>query len=283
MSTRDDKSDTSLDGQSDPTEEVGPEGCQPSAEDCAVIASDDETDKPENSEYDPNLEVAEQFAVTTIGVGIDPTDGLPLPMDGQELALAPKFGIDSLVCLEDTRAYVELWDDEWISYRESRADHAVLAAAVNADVRERHDERGVERVRQEFAPDTVVKLWGATFVRTSAFPLPPMEGAVPLPGQSAPGLKPVRARRERCKFYGRQILSNDDVPDPTDFGHRIVFRNCTARRSVGGAFMSLRDQCVYACDYRDPPDPASVERELDAPDRKRLTEVIEQVPLWNLT
>jgi hypothetical protein len=77
----------------------------------------------------------------------------------------------------------------------------------------------------------------------------------------------LHPRRDRCQNYKRQCFSNDEQTDETQPGHRILFRNCTERRSVGGAFMSLRDEAVYACDYRDPPDPRSTERFLDGPDR----------------
>jgi len=80
----------------------------------------------------------------------------------------------------------------------------------------------------------------------------------------------VRPLREACAHYKRQVTVNDDVPDEKEYGHRIVFRNCTKRRSVGGAFMGLRDEAIYACDYREPPHPESVRKYLDDPDRVHL-------------
>jgi len=80
----------------------------------------------------------------------------------------------------------------------------------------------------------------------------------------------VRPIRERCRYYKRQVFSNDEEQDETKFGHRIIFRNCTMRKSVGGAFMSLRDEAVYACDYRSPAAPESVVRYLDEPDGRQL-------------
>ncbi|MBW2672263.1 MAG: hypothetical protein JRD89_02455 [Deltaproteobacteria bacterium] len=48
--------------------------------------------------------------------------------------------------------------------------------------------------------------------------------------------------------------------------------------------MTLRDEAVYACDYRDPPDPASAEKHLDSRDRKRLasSEHLELIRPFNL-
>ena len=53
-------------------------------------------------------------------------------------------------------------------------------------------------------------------------------------------------------------------------GHRIVFSNCMVRRSVGGAMMSLRDEAVYACEHRHPPDPESVRRHITDWNKERL-------------
>jgi hypothetical protein len=66
------------------------------------------------------------------------------------------------------------------------------------------------------------------------------------------------------------VFASKTIPDPRAFGHRHYYRNCTVRRSLGGAYMSLQNEGVYACDFRSPPDPRSVERHLDRPDRERL-------------
>ena len=123
------------------------------------------------------------------------------------------------------------------------------------EARSQYDRDGAERERDRYEPSRVVHLWGVEAVKI---------------GQGC--FSPVRPVRERCRFYKRQVFNNDDQPDPTAPGHRIYFTNCTARRSVGGAFLSLRDQAVYACDYRVPPDPESVAKHLDSFDRRRLAE-----------
>ena len=93
----------------------------------------------------------------------------------------------------------------------------------------------------------------------------------------------MRPLRERCKHYRRQVISNDDKPDPNEFGHQIIFRNCAARRSNGGAFMSLMGQGIYHCDYREPRDEIS-SAELDRQDRERLESRAheERVPMFNI-
>ena len=108
-----------------------------------------------------------------------------------------------------------------------------------------------------------------------------------VPSRTQGSTTSIRARgpvREQCAHYKRQLFANDDQPDPNSAGHRIVFRNCTMRRSVGGAFMSIRDEAVYACDYRSPPSAAS-SRMLDELDEKILenSRTRQLVPLFNLT
>lgn len=274
-----DETDAPLDGD-EPLEEVGPEGCQPKPKEVGQRPEDGPENAPQHSEFVPMDEISEQFPLVQIGVARDPTDGLPVPMDTQvALAIAPRFSMDSVVCLEDDREYVEMFESELKASLGSPGDlfrsdiagrvlagvYVSLDKAVFFDVRDAFETDGQSRARRRFPKSEVVSRWGFSLVDAH-------DGT----------FVPVRPARERCKFYQRQVFANDDVPDPRDYGHQIIFRNCTARRSVGGAFMSLRDEAVYACDYRTPHDPASIERYLDGPDRARLTAKIEQVPLFGL-
>jgi hypothetical protein len=131
---------------------------------------------------------------------------------------------------------------------------------------------------EEFAEEQAAfaKAWALTQGDGAALPC----FAVPLDG--SPPYMAVRPVRVRCEFYKRQVYANDDVADKGDFGHSIVFRNCTMRKSVGGAFLSLSNQAIYACDYRSPAHPESVQKHLDEKDKRRLAMVVEEVPLFNL-
>jgi hypothetical protein len=94
---------------------------------------------------------------------------------------------------------------------------------------------------------------------------------------------PVRPIRERCKHYKRQVFAKRGI-DPGEFGHYDLYRNCVARRSVGGAFLTVKDEAVYACEYRDPPDEATVKKYLDEYDEKRLEAgPPEEVALFGIT
>jgi hypothetical protein len=150
-------------------------------------------------------------------------------------------------------------------------------------LRSRYKLDGTERERYRFARDKVQTLWGVQLV--AAEPADPLvDQAMLRPEGTAQAWVPVRPRRERCKNFMRQVMANDDVPEKGDFGHFLRFYNCTARRSVGGAYMTLRDEAMYACDYRNPPDPATIERHIDEYDRQRLDgkRHLELVPLFNL-
>lgn len=75
----------------------------------------------------------------------------------------------------------------------------------------------------------------------------------------------VRPMRVRCVHYHRMITRSEDNPDI-----QIIYRHCTVRRSVGGAFMSLRDTTVLACTLRSPRDHLSEKKFIDDPERERL-------------
>jgi hypothetical protein len=108
--------------------------------------------------------------------------------------------------------------------------------------------------RRVFEPAAVEMRWGVLFVRDG----------------DGENVVPVRPRRERCKHFLRQVMANDDAPNPKEFGHFLRFYNCGARKSVGGALMTLRDEAVYACDYREPQDPTTTKKYLDDFDKDRL-------------
>lgn len=250
---------------------------QADAADAEVAATGCEIDPTEREgeadecEWRARDEITETFEPEPIVMVESPEDGLPVPADeSMDLAVAAPFTLETVVCLEDERQYVELFADELSAagwYKNEHTDDANFGGwsrAVSRDanerytlqlyVRHRYDCEGVERAeaRVSSPPEAVQRKYGLLVAETKL------------------GLMPVRPARERCRFYQRQCMAASDQPDPTEPGHFLLFRNCTMRRSVGGAFMTLRDEAVYGCDYRDPPDPLTVEKYLDAPDRKRL-------------
>ena len=270
--------------------EDGAEECSAKAADCEFRggAYDGQAQECEHSVED---EIEDPFPTELIPYVLSPVDGLPQPID-KPLSPAPAFTRDTFVCVEDDTSHVELFDEElrergWSIAEEAHPETesglldraaAIFRRAftethphvlwntpsfsvalpdspsttgVSVSVRGRFDEKGGERTRRVF--EEVVVLWGEKF------------------GVESTGeLVPVRPARERCRYFHRQLLGNDDEPDKEKVGGKIGFRNCERRRSIGGAFLSLANEAVFACDYRDPPDRASVEHWLDSHDRDVL-------------
>lgn len=76
----------------------------------------------------------------------------------------------------------------------------------------------------------------------------------------------VTPKRLPCTHYVRQMVQFEHNPEV-----KMISRLCSARRDRQGAFMSVRDRAVWACDMRFPPDPEST-RLLDEFDEKKLKE-----------
>lgn len=76
----------------------------------------------------------------------------------------------------------------------------------------------------------------------------------------------VTPKRLPCVHYVRQMVQFEHNPEV-----KMISRLCSARRDRQGAFMSVRDRAVWACDMRSPPDPESTKL-LDDFDNKKLKE-----------
>lgn len=262
-------------GEDEPLEEVDAVGCEVTAPGCEVTAVEREGQAHE-SEAAFFEEIHETFAPKTTAMVIDPSDGMPVPADEGDpnsLAVAHPFTYDNQICIEDDRAYVELFAEELVNrdgWRRGKPHARPVdvheTRRLNLDVRSMYDDEGRIQARRQFLRDNVEERFGHMFVIAAEADL----------------WLPVRPIRERCRYYKRQNMANDDAPTPGDFGHHIVFRNCTMRRSVGGAFMTLRDEAVYACDYRSPPEPASVHKYLDERDRQKLISPASLIRPFNL-
>ena len=259
-----------------PVEEVGPDQADPGAVRCETDANAGEG--PQDAQFMPDDELHESFPVEPIR-GYIASDGLPsFAMPNPEQSEAIPFAYETVVCVEDDREYVELFSEElagrgWIPSMENRCVASLheskppgVANVIKLMLRHRYDESGAENSRATFAPEEVEHLWGTHLVKHE-------DGS----------WIPLRMKRERCEHYRRQVFSNDEVPDPEAFGHKIVFRNCAARRSNGGAYLSLRDEGVYSCDYRTPRDEPSIAAQ-DKIDSAKLRDRphLRRLPLFGL-
>jgi len=258
--------------EDEPLEEADAADCNASAFETEFSGEERGGDASE-SQYDWREELHDAFAPEPMVMVPHPVDGLPVPAgEMSDLSLALPFSIDSVVCLEDNRKYVELFSEElvacgWVrdpSWKNFPLLPSLSASSRASDfcVRSRWNEEGCENERLQYDPNVVERRFGK------------------LVAVCQRGFVPVRPIRERCAHYGRMVMGNQAKPDPSEFGHQIIFRNCSARRSVGGAYMTVSNEAVYACDYRKPADPSSSEKYLDGPDRKRLASEPELVPLF---
>lgn len=257
--------DDPKDREDEPLEDADAQGCQATNEQCGFSPSERDGSASE-SEFSLREEIFETFKPVTEVMVESPIDGMPVPSDERfDLAKAHPFTRETVVCVEDDTAFVELFEDElgergWEGKRgllglgaETFAPKADSGRTVVADARPKYAANGKEHERRTFKPEQVVHGFGVSYTKLS--------GGYVLP---------VRMKRERCKHWMRQVMANDDQPEPTEFGHLIRFSNCAARRSVGGALMSMRDEAMYACDYREPYDRETAEKYLDKHDRDRL-------------
>ena len=262
--------------EDEPLAEADALECDVSADECEVGVTDREGDAVA-SEASLREEIFEAFQPVTEVVVQSPVDGLPVPANERgDLAIAHPFTRETVVCVEDDTSYVELFAEEleargWLHESEDRFKLNLTGDSVfRVFARSRYDETGLERSRRLYHPEDVEKRFGVHVVWTEDAP--------------SPLAFPVRMLRERCRHFMRQVMANDDVPNPKEPGHLLRFYNCTARKSVGGAYMTLRDEAVYACDYRVPNDESSSEKYLESFDRKRLNSKLhlEMVRPFNL-
>lgn len=167
-------------------------------------------------------EVYEGFPQRPIGHGIDPADGLPRPaiQHAVEMAYAPPLSLETLVCMEDASSFVVR--DEWGHKGAEWLPENVKRTPNGAYRALWSQAKWVSEIMACAENDTWVLV------------------------------EPVRPA---CKHYARQMTDFQDDPD-----HEFVARLCTARRTDGGEFLSLRDSQVYACELRTPSDTESAER-----------------------
>lgn len=255
--------------EQDPTAEPTPQECDATAAQCEVDQEDLNDD--ELLEATAHEEVQDAFPNTPIKMATSPDDGMPIPAeDDTDYELIPPFTREHCVCIEDDRKYVERFTGDLYAWNWLRraggpydADYGFsysvempmpdVTRAPKIFARTRFDAAGKPRERRCYDPSEVVERWGRTFVE-------PESGV----------LIPVRPIRERCRYYKRQIFAEKRHLTVDHKGDKWLARNCMMRRSIGGAFLSVRDEAVYACDYRDPPDDETVRKHLDEPDRERL-------------
>lgn len=217
--------------------------CGPERAEQTPQEQDDES-TPHDCEFSPEDEFHDAFPVEPIQMGMHKDDGMPVPIDGNMAdAFAVPFTYETQLCVEDARKYVELFTDE--------LPEIPLRRGYPVVNRERYSADGTEKPRREYMVDDVEVRFGVPCILAES------------------KLVFVRPIRPKCKHFKRQVFNSRLGMPEGEFGHQEVFRVCTARRSNGGAHMSLRDQGIYQCDFRDPPCPKTTK----AQDEKDLVKL----------
>lgn len=215
---------------------------------------------PAHEEASWRDELAEAYEPVQDDWVVSEQDGLPTPLNNSaSLETAIPFTRDC-VCTSDDSKWVSLYSDElpsvvWAKKFEIFGPVSVL---------EQYTFDGTEQARIVFDRSDVKYAWGMPYC---------VEDGI---------CYMVRPIRPQCVHYRRQCWANDEQKNAETFGHLVFTRSCMARRSVGGAFLSVSNECAYACEFRDPPDPASIEKWIESRDRKRLDGgPPEMVPLFS--
>lgn len=266
-----------VDGDPDWSDFDGPDECAPEPTEVQFEpgARDGE---PDETTFGAQEELMEAFVAEPLDTPMGP-DGLPDhsadPIN--VAAFGPPLTHDTLLCMEDDRAFVpcsavELAEAGWGVFGDKvvlPGPRKLLRRIRGTKIRVGYkpfDAAGLPAACPEHPPENVVERWGHKFVFQGKH------------------LIPVRPRRPRCSHYKTQTFHNDSQPDPTLPKHFLVFRNCShpARRSIGGASMSVANQAVYHCDYRDPVDQPTLRAQRDR-DRKQIEERPDRVLIEMLT
>lgn len=266
MGRRDNEANEADDFDSDglrPDEQEGPDASEASPERCEYHQGE-LTEGVTESSFEMSDELHDAFPIEPIPVAMA-ADGLPdMSVGGNpDDALATPYTYETQLCIEDDRQFVELFSDEFrLEFRLGGTD---IPWEIIECRKSSYRPDGVPRDRRTFPPAEVVERWGKRFVLFGG------------------KLIPVRPLRERCIHLKQQVFSNDSIPNPADENHQIVFRVCGARRSNGGAYMSLGNEGIYACDFREPFDVPSARLQARK-DKKKLQDRPDLLflPIFNL-
>lgn len=295
-----------------PWQQEGVEECSAGAEQTQFQPGDVEAGV-EEAEGPMDDDLHGPYQGEPIPIVISPEDGLPVPTDAShELQLAHRFTYE-MICVADDREFLEvtgkrlmpIFPNEaaptrrfggpsgakaWRTFVGSASGPRLRcpASGVYVLMRDPFTDDGVEIEQLRFGREDKLHRWGVSV----ALLTPPhveqllAQGTVlPPDALDAKVYVVIEPRRPECLHYKRSVFANDSAKNKTDVGHKIVYRNCEARRTVGGATMKLGDELVYCCEWRNPPDPASVEQHIGAWDRQKLDDgerPPEMVPLLGL-
>jgi hypothetical protein len=224
-------------------------------------------------DFSPFDEVDEDFKPGPMHLEMG-SDGLPRQIDQTAESDIPALSKETLVCMGDYSKFVirDRWGSIVAEFEPTEVDRSptgmwrvktsvALERAKLALERERKASKDKGGKPEEGAhhDEYLLAALAAKFVSTH-------DGyGVQAPPHSDQWFT-VDPVRPRCVHYARQKVSM-----PENAQHKLYARLCSARRTTEGAFMSVRDSGMWACDMRNPRHLGS-ELQLDEFDAKKIQE-----------
>lgn len=225
-------------------------------------------------DFSPFDEVDEDFKPGPMHLEIA-ADGLPQQIDKTTESDIPALSKETLICMGDYSKFVirDRWGEIVAEFeptdvdRSPRGSFRVKASAAieraKLTIERRRKELREEAKRDAVVPDA--KLDDDLIVLASVASKFGRSSKMVAPRYCREWFQ-VRPVRPSCQHYVRQKVSL-----PENAQHKMYARLCAARRTTEGAFMTVRDQGVWACDMREPRDTRS-ELQLDEFDAKKIQE-----------
>ena len=224
-------------------------------------------------DFSPFDEVDEDFKPGPMHLELG-SDGLPRQIDQTTESDIPALSKETLVCMGDYSKFVirNRWGSIIAEFEPMDVDRSptgwwrvktslALERAKLALQRERKASKGNGKEEDPNSDDYLLGALASQFVRMRH-----EDGyGVQAPPYSDEWFT-VEPLRPPCVHYVRQKVSL-----PENALHKMYARLCAARRTTEGAFMSVRDQGIWACDMREPRD-TTTELQLEEFDAKKIQE-----------
>ncbi len=220
-------------------------------------------------DFSPFDEVDEDFNPGPMHLEIA-ADGLPQQIDTTTESDIPALSKETLVCMGDYSRFVirDRWGAIIAEFEPMDVDRSptgfwrvkTSVALEKAQLALQREHKGPRKVEYE-GDDLLLAALASKFVRMRH-----EDGYGVQPPRHSDEWFQVEPIRPPCHHYVRQKVSL-----PENAQHKMYARLCAARRTTEGAFMTVRDQGVWACDMREPRDTTS-ELQLDEFDAKKIQE-----------
>lgn len=256
------------------------------AEDGLHVPDEDPADSDADREVDPTEELAESFPVEPL-VRVLGADGMPETVTGDDPGHVPPLRRETFCCMADTRSFClrGLWGEVIASFEPHEVERAPGGAyRVKMALALERASFAIKRRLQEHEADMrdhaalyadrtyAAEAALADILRAADQRVGHGNDIFRLKAQriATPEFLEVDPIRPQCQYLGRQLMQAKDLPRGTGgLKGQIRLAVCTARRTLTGAFMSVRDTEVFGCDLRSPRDPET-EALIDEFDEKKL-------------